>query len=230
MDINSIISSLYVINKEAKKFRDLNYAAPKNILYDLKEKVMVKLIEENILTYKGYHTFQCEKVKYDLSIEYYGIDFDYYVYEDFGFHKKRTKEKFKSDFLGFINNKISSEKIYIDLTLMDAIIVLNKYLKSKTTLSDIIFSTNDYSFIDRKNIKRNTLKLFDFLLKSYCLVNVFFDCCAIEIDYDLDYLSKQLNLTKQTIKNNFKKLLDLNLIEYDFINDKYYIVNCDVNF
>lgn len=130
MNFNNICKSLYVINKSAKKSRDTkntnyylkNYktiASAKtrqNKLYNLKNLVMEKMIDEKILTLKGYHT------QFDNKLLYYTCN-------NYGFHMLSENDNVSHlKFLGDIESPIKAESKENRIKFNGAVKLLEKYI------------------------------------------------------------------------------------------------------
>lgn len=136
----NICRALYLLNKNAKKLRDNKnksyklknyelvnkYKIEESGLYFIKEKVMNKLIQENKLKLKGWHSIVREHFKNDM------IPAFYYTYNNFGFHTLEKPEgipMYKIKPLGIIKNNIPNDINYdIDINFNDAIALLQKFL------------------------------------------------------------------------------------------------------
>lgn len=136
----NVFKSLYLLNKNAKKLRDNKnksyklenyklvdkYKIEESGLYYIKEKVMNKLIQENKLKLKGWHSIVREHFKNDM------IPAFYYTCKNWGFHTLEKPEGiplYEIEALGIIENNISSEiKFNIDIKFNEAMELLQKYL------------------------------------------------------------------------------------------------------
>lgn len=136
----NICRALYLLNKNAKKLRDNKnksyrlknyelvnkYKIEESGLYFIKEKVMNKLIQENKLKLKGWHSITRENLKNGM------IPAFYYTYNNFGFHileKPKGIPMYKIKPLGIIENNIPSDINYdIDINFNEAIALLQKFL------------------------------------------------------------------------------------------------------
>lgn len=139
LDINpkNLCESLYVINKSAKKSRDSknenyykrNHGIVKrckdrqNDLYEIKDLVLNKMIDEDKVKLEGYHI-----QKNNMGISYLLL----YKYNDYSFHLLEDKKPQNVPFLGEITGVISAEvKRKIDIKFNEATKLLNKYLDNE---------------------------------------------------------------------------------------------------
>ena len=131
LTLENICESLYIINRSAKKSRDTKNShyfqrnfgivakakSRQNNLYELKNNVMEKLINDNELKLQGYHK----------QHENYLL---YYVYNNFGFHMISNQKDIENiKFLGDIDENISAEKTSkCDIKFNEAIDLLERFL------------------------------------------------------------------------------------------------------
>lgn len=137
LEINSdnLCESLYVINKSAKKSRDSkqenyygkNYGIVNRCkdrqekIYELKNDVLLKMIDERIVSLNGYHV-QLYNGKRNILL--------FYTYKEFSFHiiDNFVDEK-AMNFLGLIESLISSKMTRkTEIKYNEAIKLLEKYL------------------------------------------------------------------------------------------------------
>jgi hypothetical protein len=131
----NLCKSLYVINKSAKKSRDTKQAnyyrrnfgvvsrakGRQNDLYSLKNSVINKMIENNLIYIKGYHIQNLDGENY-LLLYSYGDNYTFHVLAD-----KEDVENI--NYLGDIDHKISSEvKIKTNIKFNEALNLLERYI------------------------------------------------------------------------------------------------------
>lgn len=133
----NLCKSLYVINKSAKKSRNSkqdnyykrNYGivdrckTRQNELYTLKNNTINEMINDGILTLKGYHIQRIHEPIYLL----------YYTYKDYGFHVLEDEAVIKADEIGYLGEigVISAEATRkTDIKYTEAVALLKKYLEN----------------------------------------------------------------------------------------------------
>lgn len=127
---DNICKSLYVINKSAKRSRDtksenyfkgnygiVNKAKTRQTgLYNLKEQVMKKMINENILKLQGFHR------QFNQNLLYYSCN-------GYGFHIMGENNLKGVRYLGEITNVINAESSEKDIKFGEAVNLLERFLK-----------------------------------------------------------------------------------------------------
>lgn len=127
---DNICKSLYVINKSAKRSRDTksenyfkgNYGIVNKSktrqtgLYNLKEQVMKKMINENILKLQGFHR------QFNQNLLYYSCN-------GYGFHTMGENNIKGAMYLGEITNVINAESSEKDIKFGEAVNLLERFLK-----------------------------------------------------------------------------------------------------
>ncbi|GGK33125.1 hypothetical protein GCM10010965_27460 [Caldalkalibacillus thermarum] len=131
---DNIAEALYLINKSAKKSRDTKvesyFEGRHHIvkraktrqykLYDLKNRVMDKLIREGKAVLKGYHV-QSNDSHENTYLKLYQVS-------QYSFHMLATKDEVEGlEFLGNIE-RVSSEKVKTSLKFHEAVRLLERYL------------------------------------------------------------------------------------------------------
>lgn len=139
-NIEEIAKALYVINKQAKYYRDKAYYSDRignrekrDDMYHIKNKVMDKLISEYNIKPVGYHTFS----KADEVLDYYEI-------AGYGFHYDHLFDDL--DDLGSIDSYISAHKNEVDLTAEQAYRILHLFLYDDNYCPDYLKERIEYSW------------------------------------------------------------------------------------
>lgn len=135
--LKNISEALYLINKSAKKSRDTkieNYyyrrhkvvSAAKtrqNKLYNLKDQVIKKLLNEQFAVVLGYHIQTKYVPKIHLKLIKIG---------EFSFHQLATLEEVKElEFLGDIDTISSDKTIDVSINFFESINLLNRYVNGE---------------------------------------------------------------------------------------------------